>query len=84
MSRARTRYARIEERTLRIGFGIKRAPEREIGLPELLAFQPALNGREPIPLGPFAANQFFRLNHGKAITGSHLGVNLPSLHHERF
>jgi hypothetical protein len=37
-------------------------------LPEFLAFQPALHGREPVPLGPFAANQLFRLNHGKIIT----------------
>src|SRR5580658_1712342 len=65
MSRARTRRARIEERTLRIGFGIKRASEGEIGLPELLAFQPALRRRKPKPFGPFLSNQFFRLNHGR-------------------
>jgi hypothetical protein len=67
MSRARTRRARIEERTLRIGFGIKRASQREIGLPELLAFQPALHRRKPIPFGPFLSNQLFRLNHGLTI-----------------
>jgi hypothetical protein len=37
-------------------------------LPEFLAFQPALHGREPVPLGPFVGNQLFRLNHGKIIT----------------
>src|SRR2546422_11364283 len=76
MSRARTRCARIEERTLRIGFGIKCASEREIGLPELLALQPALNRGEPIPLGPLTSHQFFGLNHAKAIAGSRLRVNL--------
>src|SRR5947199_10227007 len=76
MSRARTLCSRIEERTLSIGFGIKRASEREIGLPELLALQPALNRCEPIPLGPLTAHQFFGLNHAKAIAGSRLGVKL--------
>ena len=66
----------VEERTLRIGFGIKGASEREVGLPELLAFQPALHGREPIPLGPFVANQLLRLNHGKQITESNRGGKL--------
>src|SRR5665213_114003 len=78
MSRARTRCARIEERTLRIGFGIKRASQREVGLPEFLAFQPALDGREPIPFGPFACNQLFRLNHAKWITDLSFRVNLIS------
>ncbi|PYJ99026.1 MAG: hypothetical protein DME21_11345 [Verrucomicrobia bacterium] len=64
MSKARTRCFRIEERTLRIGFGIKGASEGEIGLPQFLAFQPAFNGREPIPFSPLFSNQFFRLNHG--------------------
>ncbi|PYJ84425.1 MAG: hypothetical protein DME22_12905 [Verrucomicrobia bacterium] len=64
MSKARTRRFRIKERTLRIGFGIKRASEGEIGLPEFLAFQPTFNGREPIPFSPLFSNQFFRLNHG--------------------
>jgi hypothetical protein len=53
---------------LRIGFGIKRASKCEIGLPEFFALQPALNGREPIPLGPLATNQFFRLNHAGKLT----------------
>jgi len=48
---------------LRIGFGIKRASKREISLPEFLAFQPALNGREPIPFSPFRTYQFFQINH---------------------
>jgi len=65
MSSARTRCARIEERTLRIGFGIKRTSQREVGLPELLALQPALCGREATPLGPFVAHQVFRLDSKK-------------------
>jgi hypothetical protein len=65
MRRARTRCARIEERTLSIGFGIKRTSEGEIGLPELFAFLPALNGGEPIPLGPLGSHQLFGLNHEK-------------------
>jgi hypothetical protein len=65
MSRARTRCARIEERTLSIGFGIKRASEGEIGLPEFFAFLPALHRREPIPLGPLISDQLFGLNHAK-------------------
>jgi len=63
MSRARTRCARIEERTLRIGFGIKRASERQIGLPQLLALQPALHGGEPIPLDPLVFDEVLGLNH---------------------
>src|SRR5262245_1324194 len=82
MSRARTRCARIEERTLRIGFGIKRASQREIGLPELLAFQPALNRSKPIPFGPLIAHQFFWPSHGRIMTNSNPRVNLrPLLQH---
>jgi hypothetical protein len=66
---------RIEERTLRIGFGIKGASQREVDLPELFAFQPSLDGREPIPFGPFAADQLFRLNHSYRITGLDMAVN---------
>ncbi len=40
--RARTRCARIEERTLSIGFGVKRATKVEVSLPELLRLAPAL------------------------------------------
>ena len=32
-------------------------------MPQLLAFVPALDRREPIPLGPFFTDQLFRLNH---------------------
>lgn len=63
MSRARTPRERIEERTLRIGFGIKGASKSNIGLPQFFAFQPALSGRELIPLGPLLANQLFWLNY---------------------
>src|SRR5438552_11976899 len=67
MSKTRTRCARIEERTLRIGFRIKRSSQRQIGLPEFLAFQPALDGCEPVPFGPLGFNQLFRLNHRELI-----------------
>ena len=63
MSRARTRCTRIEERTLRIGFGIKRSSERQIGLPQLLALEPTLRWREPIPLDPFVFDELLRPNH---------------------
>jgi hypothetical protein len=61
---------------LRIGFGIKRASKGEISLPEFLAFQPALSGREPIPLGPFRAYQFFQINHKNSIAGLASPVNV--------
>ena len=64
MSRARTRCARIEERTLRIGFGINKTSEGEVSLPELSAFSTAWCGCEPLPFGPLTANQLLRLNHG--------------------
>ena len=58
----RRKFTRIEERTLRIGFRIKRASQCEIGLPEFFTLQPALNWRELIPFSPLATNQFFHLN----------------------
>ena len=63
---------RIEERTLRIGFRIKRPSQREIGAPELLAFHPPLNGREPIPRDPLVVDQCLRLNHEALIFYSRL------------
>ncbi|MSU60922.1 MAG: hypothetical protein EXS31_00775 [Pedosphaera sp.] len=50
-------------------------------MPELLAFQPALDGREPIPLGPLAFYQLFRLNHVKRITDLSLDVNGHTIFH---
>ena len=47
-------------------------------MPELLAFKPALNGRKPIPLGPFLAHQLFRLDHGKELTNPARGGNTKS------
>ena len=41
------KFARFEERTLSIGFGIKRASQREVGLPEFRTLQPALNRCKP-------------------------------------
>src|ERR1043166_6799790 len=61
---------RMEERTLRIGFGIKGSSQREIGLPQLLGFQPPLNRCQPIPFGQFISNQVFRLNHLLCISRS--------------
>jgi hypothetical protein len=63
MSRTRTRCTRLEERTSRIGFGIKRSSERQIDLPQLLALPPTLRWREPIPLDPFVFDELLRSNH---------------------
>jgi hypothetical protein len=65
------KFTRIEERTLRIGFGIKRASKGEIGMLEFFALQPALNRCEPVPFGPLTTNQFFRLNHAGKPSTSH-------------
>ena len=51
-----------------IGFGIKRAPEREIDVPQFLTLPPALRRREAIPLGPLGAHEFVGLNHRSIIT----------------
>jgi hypothetical protein len=80
MSRARTRCARIEESALRIGFGIKGTSEGEAGRPQLLALQPALDRREPIPLRPLGTGQLLRSNHGRPIAGRlrHVNVRLTA------
>jgi hypothetical protein len=65
MRRARTRCACIEERTLRIGFRIKRSLPREVDLPQLLALQPALGRRETIPFRPFGTEKLFRRDPGR-------------------
>ena len=59
MSRARTRFCAIEERTLRIGFGIKRASEGEVGRPQLCALGEALSRGQAVPVGPFRSGQRF-------------------------
>src|SRR3990172_612706 len=41
INRARTRCAWIEERTLRIGFGINRTSQNQERLPQFLALQPS-------------------------------------------
>src|SRR5947209_9877212 len=57
ISRCRTwRVVRVE-RTLRIGFGIKRASHREVELPELHRLRPALLRRQAVPRFPFVVSQ---------------------------
>ena len=64
MSRHWTWCSRIEERTLRIGFGIKGASKCKVSLPETRSLCPALSRSQPIPLGPLLAHQFFCADHG--------------------
>ena len=64
MSRHRTRCAAIEERTLSIGFGIKRASQGKIGLPKYRALLPALDWREQIPFCPLFSHKFLRTQIG--------------------
>jgi len=64
MSRHRTRCAAIEERTLSIGFGIKRASQGKIGLPKYRALLPTLNWREQIPFCPLFSHKFLRTQIG--------------------
>ena len=52
ISRYRTPLWFNSERTLRIGFGVKRASHLQEKIPELLAFPPALPRRKAIPLQP--------------------------------
>ena len=44
-------------------------------MPEFFAFAPALHRGEPIPFGPFAAHQFFRLNHPGKLAQASGGQN---------
>src|ERR1035437_8440406 len=67
MRRARTRCFWIEERTLRIGFGIKRASQHQVTGPEFLALGPPLGGRQAVPLRPFPADKLFRKHHGATL-----------------
>jgi hypothetical protein len=60
---------------LSIGFGIKRASEGKVGLPEFHALQPALDRREPIPFSPFVANEIFCLDHAGKLTQAAGGQN---------
>jgi hypothetical protein len=50
---------RIVERTLCIGFGIKRASEAHIVDPQATARDPALGRRERVPLHPLCFNEIF-------------------------
>src|SRR5207244_3902512 len=52
MSSARTRCARIEERTLSIGLGIKRASQRQERRPKFAALAPSFGRRQAEPLRP--------------------------------
>ena len=63
MRRARTRCSWIEERTLRIGFGIKRASQHQVASPELLALGPPLGRCQAVPFRPFLADKLFRRHH---------------------
>lgn len=63
MRRARTRCFWIEERTLRIGFGIKRASQHQVAGPEFLTLGPPLGGREAVPFRPFLADKLFGRHH---------------------
>ncbi len=67
ISRARTRCAWIEERTLRIGFGIKRASQHQVALPEFLALPPTLERMEAVPLRPLLADQILCLYHDSRV-----------------
>src|ERR1035437_4441296 len=67
MRRARTRCFWIEERTLRIGFGIKRASQHQVTGPEFLTLGPPLGGRQAVPLRPFPADKLFRRHHGATL-----------------
>src|SRR5215813_14833843 len=70
MSRARTRCARIEERTLSIGLGIKRASEREEGGPEFGVLAPSFGGCQAIPIGPLWPHEFLGTNAWRDGVGS--------------
>ena len=67
ISRHWTWCSRIEERTLRIGFGIKGASKCKVNLPEARGLCPALSRSQPIPLGPLLAHQFFGADHGELL-----------------
>ena len=61
MSRLCTPCVRIVERTLRIGLGIKRTSQGQIGRPQTLALHPPLDRSQPIPCGPLGVAQILRL-----------------------
>ena len=64
ISRHWTWCSRIEERTLRIGLGIKGTSKCKVSLLETRDLCPALSRSQPIPLGPLLTHQFFCANHG--------------------
>ncbi len=78
ISRARTRCSRIEERTLRIGFGIKRTSQNQERLPESLALHPTFGRTQRVPLCPLRTHQLFSLNHGATIGNISFAFN-PAL-----
>jgi hypothetical protein len=56
---------------LRIGFGIKRPSHREVGDPEALALEPALRGRQAVPVRPFSADEILGIQHGVTVAADH-------------
>jgi len=62
MSSALTRCARIEERTLSIGLGIKRAPQRQERCPKFAALAPSFGRRQAKPLGPLRPDEILGAN----------------------
>src|SRR5882724_10894446 len=62
MRSALTRCLRIEERTLSIGFGIKRAAKREERRPEFTALPHPLRGRHGVPLRPLGTDEILGAN----------------------
>jgi hypothetical protein len=63
MRSARARCAAIEERTVRIGFGIKRSSERQERQPQSFGFAPPLARGEAVPCRPFRPDQVVRIPH---------------------
>jgi len=62
MRRARTRCSWIEERTLRIGLGIKRSSQHQVGMPQFFRFAPAPCRSQAVPFCPLFSDKII---HGK-------------------
>jgi hypothetical protein len=77
MSRHRTSCPRKVERTLRIGFGVKRASHGQIKRPQRRACPAPLSGGHAIPLQPLAAFRHIRYVHAKSILPSPRSVHAP-------
>src|SRR5256885_15287616 len=67
MSRHRTPFVRIEERTLRIGFGIKGTTQRQVRLPQSRAGVPALLRRHQVPFEPLAGPEVVEFGHADSL-----------------